>query len=180
MGTQYAIPGVGTKNKAEALYLLKGHEPRHRKYKDEEIEEAPVSEYGQDIHSTADQLGKDPSWTAKWTASTKNVAERFPDAPGHRDMEMEVRFGSFIPGRGKSNEEALTGINDLGSDCPGYFAINQRPPANEKIEGDINSRKCSWPYLEGEHLHGERSPPRSSRPSGFLEADESAHQQIKK
>jgi DNA-binding transcriptional ArsR family regulator len=99
MRGKYALPGIARQNKAETLYLLKGHEPRHRKFmrKDPDAGIA-VHEHVADgtIHERVVEAAvkneKDAAWAYQWEETMKRITARYPEK-GHRNREMEERFG---------------------------------------------------------------------------------------
>jgi hypothetical protein len=95
----------GTRNKAEALFLLKGHEPRHRKYSDA----GSSADWERENYPPAvvEEPGQDMEWTRKWAESMQRVAARHPE--NETQMDIEARFG---PEGSKISDEE--GENFLG------------------------------------------------------------------
>ncbi len=85
--------GCGNRNKAEALYLLKGHEPRHRKEPNIGMSDAYDRPLGEDV-------------SREWAESIRRIESRFAAYPSEgfsdkavRDEEVE-RFLGRVPDPG--------------------------------------------------------------------------------
>lgn len=136
------LVAVGNRNKAESLFLLKGHEPRHRKHSD---------------------VGSSDDWEDKnyppagvenkvWAESTQRMAARFPsDLEGHRALEMEARFGPFGSKTTDEETEAFLGPLPKNEDLPDWLkealsTKERKPQEVEKVKTPADLKRYPWLY----------------------------------
>jgi hypothetical protein len=108
---------VGHLNKAEALFLLSGHAPRHRKWRDN-----PFTNDDDFVTYPPEILvhpQRDEHWHRQWYESTRRVAERNPDNALKRDMEQ--RYGPKGSLISDSEVEAFLGAAPQVEDLPGWL-----------------------------------------------------------
>jgi hypothetical protein len=119
------VAGCGNRNKAEALYLLKGHEPRHRKHPDSGSSEAwerenyPPAETGNIL----------------WDSSMRRVQER----DQQQGMEMEERLTSKIT---EEEEIGFLGPLPRNEDLPDWIR-----EAIAAEDGGLGAKERCWPIL---------------------------------
>jgi len=119
------VAGSGNRNKTEALYLLKGNEPRHRKKSDAGSSEAwerenyPPAETG----------------NSRWDSSMRRVQER----DQRRGTETEDMFGSSV-----TEEEvvAFLGSSPRNDDLPNWIR-----EAIVTEDGGLGAKGRCWPIL---------------------------------
>jgi hypothetical protein len=127
MGDKYSLLAVGRKNKAESLYLLKGHEPRHRKFGHRDPDAGiAIREHVDDgtIHERVVEAAvkneKDASWAVQWQDTMGCVAERFPNVA--RNKDIEERFGPFGSKVTKQEAESIwEGSPPKNEDLPDWI-----------------------------------------------------------
>ncbi len=148
MQSHYALPGVGTKNKAEALYLLRGHEPRHRKFGGRDPNAGlAVREHvdDQNIHEAvieaAVKNGKGAAWALQWQELMGKVAERFP-SEGGRNKEMEERFGLRGSKVTNAEVEAFLGPAPSNEDLPEW--LREAIPVED---GGLAPKELQFPII---------------------------------
>jgi|GEM_PF-3418455 len=148
MQSHYAVPGVGTKNKAEALYLLKGHEPRHRKFGGRDPNAGiTIREHvdDQSIHEAVVEAtmknGKDGAWALNWEESLRRIAERFP-SDARIDREMEKRFSPFGSKVSDAEVEASLGPAPSNEDLPDW--LREATPVED---GGLAPKELQFPII---------------------------------
>ena len=92
------VAGCGNKNKAEALYLLKGHEPRHRKKSDAGSSAAWERENYPPV---------EPISNKKWSESMRRVQERALLSTFRTDEQINVAEGMVVPSSKRSVKDDL-------------------------------------------------------------------------
>lgn len=147
----------GRRNKAEVIYLLKGHESAHRKMPDAGSSDSWENEnYPPDVP-------KDFPTEKKWADTTRKIAARFPsDSGGHRDLGMEKEFGPFGSKVTHTEIEAFLGPAPKNEDLPDW--LREAIPAEDG--GLADGRR--WPEVERVRFPYELSPRRYPRAYGIV------------
>lgn len=115
--------GCGNKNKAEALYLLKGHEPRHRKQSDTgsleawERENYPPAETG----------------NSQWDSSMRRIQESYLLSTFRTDEQISVA---------EEEAQAFLGPLPRNEDLPDWI---REAIATE--DGGLGTKERVWPIL---------------------------------
>jgi len=135
------VAGCGNKNKAEALYLLKGHEPRHRKKSDAGSSAAWERENYPPV---------EPISNKKWSESMRRVQERALLSTFRTDEQINVAEEEVIKFLGPlpRNEDLPDWIREAIATEDGGLGTKQRvwPILIRKVRVGPEFQKYQWLY----------------------------------
>ena len=109
------LDGCGNRNKAEALYMLKGHEPRHRKKPDTGSSDAWDYPPGGEV-------------SKEWADSMRRIEERFSrfDVEGARDLKVTDEEVKAFLGPDHKNEDLPNFLREAIPAEDGGLAAKER------------------------------------------------------